>query len=238
MTEHCFISTVSSNTKTWKPQWCISASAMRRFPASSIPLRYNMANWFKTLSKIRVCSKCGVRLLDAGHDRHHRLYKRMTDENLCHECAYWLDLIESPGEYLEVIDGVCYRIYPMADKRDCTVLLGGKGIRRFFARKDLTPFESNDIWLVGAVPQRFIEHFPDTAFEITRYGFNRLSVNHKRCKARLCFDRYHCLRYMTELESNGPLNEIPNNWRVGNEHCPPFINKAKALLNKNPNNNT
>ena len=183
----------------------------------------------KLLNGVRFCTKCGARMLFQGYDTQFRLAHIMQRRQICYDCAYWEDLKEFPLENMEVIGNKCYRIGPVADRKDKSLILGGKGKMHYFMRPDWSVFRSNDIWLIGTIPERFRSEFAQTAVEVTIRVYRQLNRNNKKCKARGCLDRYHCLRYNIELEKNGPFNTVPATWNVGDEHCGFFINKDDVL---------
>lgn len=192
----------------------------------------------KILNGIRFCKCCGARMLLQGYDTQHRLSHIMNRDTICYTCAFWSDLLEYPPDCMEVVGTKCLKIYPVADKRDKSLILGGRGKMHYFIRKDLSVFQSNDIWLIGIVPDRFQEQFQPTAKEITPKTFKKLQKNPLKCKARGCFDRYHCLRYNLELEKEGAFNSIPLKWNVGDEHCKFFIELDNAYIDDSSVNST
>ena len=186
----------------------------------------------RLFSHIGRCNCCGIKILLHGYDSQDRLNRIMRQRNICYECAYWQDIIDYPPEYLEVINNRCLRIHPVADKKDKTLILGGKGKMRYFMRPDKSLVQSNDIWTIGIIPDRFLNKFQPTVVEITLKAYRQLKRTTKICNARACLDRYHCFRYTTDLEKgeSGPYNSIPPKWKVGDEHCKFFINR-KDILN-------
>ena len=106
-------------------------------------------------------------------------------------------------------------------------------------REDRTIFHSNDTWLIGVPPEIFRNRFPTTAREITKSVFQKLKKNNKPCIARMCLDRYNCLRFNRDLEkdSRGALNTIPAKWKKGSERCRDFIDIEKVYINTNDNKN-
>lgn len=197
----------------------------------------------KILKGLQVCQSCGNKIFLQGYSDH-RLTRLMQTNKICYECAYWKDIIEFPPTHLEIINGKCYRIYPEVEEKDPSILLGGKGKMRYFMREDMKPFKSNDVWLIGVIPQRFLPQFPPTAFEIDKRVYNLISNNTRRCQAVGCMDRYLCIRYRLEFEDYGknPFNKVPNNWKAGDEHCKFFINRQSiktddSNVTKNPNPN-
>lgn len=179
----------------------------------------------RLLKGMRICKYCGRRILLQGYDSDNRLTRIMEKNTLCYECTFWMDIINFPPDHLEVINNQCLKIYPVADKKDRTLILGGKGKMRNFMRLDGEIFQSNDIWVIGTIPARFSHQLQPTAFEITARAYRQLKQNKKKCKARACLDRYHCFRYDRNLEKDSkPYNSIPPKWKIGDEHCGFFIN--------------
>lgn len=184
----------------------------------------------KILNGVRFCRHCGSRMLFQGYDLQHRLTHIMNRDTICYICAFWQDILEYPPEYMEIIGNKCMKIYPVADKKDKSLILGGKGKMRYFVRNNLSVFQSNDVWLIGAIPENFRDRLKPTAKEITQKTFIKLQRNPMKCKARGCFDRYHCLRYNLKLESSGAFNSVPLKWKVGDEHCKFFIDIDNSYI--------
>lgn len=191
----------------------------------------------KMMNGLRRCSYCGARILMQGYNIQSRLGHIVNTRCMCYDCAFWLDLQKYPPSHMEVIDSVCYKIYPEGDKRDKTTILGGKGKMKYYMRKDRSVFRSNDVWLIGSIPHRFRSLFPNTAQEITAKAYNSLNNNSKMCKARGCFDRYNCIRYNLSLEDDdiGAYNKPPANWKIGNERCRYFINAINIITDESSN---
>lgn len=191
----------------------------------------------RILNAVRTCSCCGARMLLQGYDANQRIAHIMKQNTICYGCAYWQDIKAYPPQYMEIVGAKCIKVCPVADKKDKSLILGGKGKMRYFIRNDFSTFQSNDVWLIGVVPERFRKDFKPTAKEITAKVYARLQKNSKQCKARGCFDRYHCLRYNLELENDGAFNVVPLNWRAGDEHCKFFINIDTAFIDDSSVNN-
>lgn len=185
----------------------------------------------KLFNHIVSCSCCGIKTVLCGYDLQDRISRIMKQKRMCYECAFWQDIIDYPPEYLEVIGKRCLRIHPVADKKDKTLILGGKGKMRYFMRPDKSLLQSNDIWTIGTIPDRFLDKFQPTVVEITQKAYRQLKRTNKECNARACFDRYHCFRYNINQEHDGigPYNSIPPKWNVGDEHCGFFINRKDIL---------
>lgn len=184
----------------------------------------------KLLNGIKFCKYCGARLLFQGYDSSNRLTHIMKREMICYTCAFWQDIRDYPPEYMEVISNKCIKICPVANKKDKSLILGGKGKMRYFIRDDFSTLQSNDIWLIGVIPDRFRRDLEPTVKEITQRTFKKLQKNPMKCKARGCFDRYHCLRYNLDLERDGAFNSVPLKWNAGDEHCKFFIDLDNAYI--------
>ena len=180
----------------------------------------------RILSKLTYCKLCGSKIWMQGYNIQSHITHIMKKNNVCYECAFWEELIAYPPEYMEVINQQCLRLHPVANKKDKTLILGGKGKMRYFMRTDGSLIQSNDIWTIGTIPERFISQLPTTAVEITLKAYRQLKKSSKKCYARGCMDRYDCFRYDRALENDekGSFNAIPPKWNVGDEHCVFFIN--------------
>lgn len=178
----------------------------------------------RLINNLGQCKICGSHLLQKAYIQHHRLSHIMRRRSICYECAFWEELSEYPPKYLEVINGKCFRVYPLVTNKDKSILLGGKGKTRYFMRHDGSIFQSNDIWLIGNVPDRFKSKFTVTAREITQKAFKSLLSNKRKCKARSCLDRYSCYRFDHSVEKDGAFNIPTPGWKIGDEHCRSFIN--------------
>ena len=165
-----------------------------------------------------------------GFNTDDRITKMMDKMQICYDCAYWMNIINYPPPYMEIVGNKCLKVYPKVNNRDKSMLLGGKGKIRYFIRTDWSKMIcSNDIWLIGTIPKIFRKKLVPTLIEITSDIYKRLQMNSNQCSARGCFDRYHCLRYNLEIEKDhiGTFNKVPSTWKVGNEHCKDFINILK-----------
>lgn len=192
----------------------------------------------KILKSFKKCFVCGNRIYFQGYTDKDDLTQIMKEKTLCYQCAFWERLITERPEYLEIVGNKCLRIFPLVPykvKLDKTVRLGGKGKRRYFMRDDWSVFESNDIWVVGIVPDRFADKLKPTAVEITKQAFRQLGFNCKKCKARACFDRYQCFRFDLSLEQDrmGAYNQPPSSWEIGGEHCRYFLDKNNVYIDEN-----
>lgn len=174
----------------------------------------------RLMNGIRRCSKCDQRILMQGYNINKHIGELMDKYCICYECAFWQELIDYPHSDMEVIGNQCLKVGGVENKWNKTLILGGNGVMRYFMRPDFSTFQSNDIWLIGTIPERFRQYLPPTAVEITSKAYNQLNRNNKRCQARGCMDRYDCVRFDLKLEEQrGPANIVPDSWRVGDEHC-------------------
>lgn len=186
----------------------------------------------KILNGVRFCKCCGARMLFQGYNIQNRFAHTMNKEGICYDCAYWKDIIAYPPDHLEIVGDLCMKVYPVSDKSDKSVILGGRGKMRYFRRPDHSLFTSNDVWVIGKIPGRFKSEFKTTAIEISLNTYRRLTKDNRKCKARACFDRYHCFRYDLALEDDdmGAYNSVPTNWVPGDEHCKYFMDMGKLSL--------
>lgn len=182
------------------------------------------------MQKIRKCRECGKRILLHNMNPQQRITRIMKDDSLCYECAYWYEILNYPLSYQEIVNNVVLRVYPEDKEPDPTKILGCRGKYRYFQRSDNTLFCSNDVWIIGKIPEHLQKHFSDTAIEITKKAYLRLVKNPNKCHARGCFDRYECMRYKIELEKeSGAFNQIPSKWKIGDERCRFFLNKSEII---------
>lgn len=168
------------------------------------------------------CNICGGTDDMNGYDEQCQLFQSMKKHHICHNCAYWQEIIQHPPLNMEVIGGVAYIANPFVH-RPLHVIKGNFG-KEFYIRKyDRSVWRINNLWVLGRVPERFIAHFPDTANFLSLMTYQKLSKDNFKCHAKGCWDRYHCLRYDLQLEKDGAFNVVPASHRVGDEQCPSFI---------------
>lgn len=179
------------------------------------------ASSFKLLKGVRFCSCCGARILLQGYNKQNRFAYIMEQKGICYDCAYWLSLAEYPPKYMEVLNNQCVTIHPFVDDcKDKSIILGGRGKKRWFVKPGVQLIMSNDVWIIGTPPERFKFQFKNSIYEITEKAYRQLRRNKRWCKARACMDRYNCYRFDLSLEDElGQYNKIPKKWRIGDEHC-------------------
>lgn len=173
-----------------------------------------------------VCSICGQPININDFDLHQHLPKMMLAEHLCYQCAFWIDKARNPDPNREIIEGNHYIFKPFKEEK--TYFMGMRGHKLYIMKTDGTVKCSNDVWHQGEIPERFRSIFPDTAKFIPWNLYCRLSSRQWfKCQRKGCYDRYHCYWYHPELtEPNGEAwNQIPNDWKIGGELCPNFVNR-------------
>ena len=181
----------------------------------------------KMMSCIWRCSVCDKKFIKVdrvtkGDDD---LTHIVNERQVCYECAYWLNLIANKPDAMQVANGICYQVLPFIEEPTLSMLLGGGGAKRFFVTKDKQVIKSNDVWVIGKIPKRFREQLPDTGWFCDKKVYGKLLRFNSLCREVGCLDRYKCFRFMVELElENGPFNQLPRKWNVGDEHCRYFIN--------------
>lgn len=147
----------------------------------------------------------------------------MQELEVCYNCAYWIDKIRNRPVGSEVLNGHLYIIHPFV-KRPMNLIQGSLGKELYIIKNDYTIIRTNNAWDLGKIPERFIQHFPQTGRLMPLLLYQKFSADPHRCYARGCWNRYHCLRYKMELEMDGPFNQVPKGYILGSDPCPTFIN--------------
>lgn len=183
------------------------------------------------INGLKKCSCCGNRLLQQGYRELNRLSQLMDRHKICYECAFWKEIIDYPPEDYHIVGNRCMKIGEWVDNYDSSMTLGSRGKVRYFVTKDNQVFKSNDVWIVGTVPERFRDILKPTLQEIPRKIHDKLKKHNKRCLAKGCLDRYHCFRYDASKEKT-PHNKIPYNWKPGGEKCRDFLNRNEIITDE------
>ena len=171
---------------------------------------------FYSNTKSYKCKYCGKKIYSTEFTP-----KLDKSQLVCGECAYWNNLINTPNQYIEVINYTAFEFLPYQEPGLGKIL----GETMYILRKNGEVAMSNDVWEKGKIPDRFLSYFPNTAYAISKKIYRKLSKGKMGCWAKGCFDRYHCYRYDYKKEiGKEPYNIVPKDWTVGNEHCPAFIN--------------
>lgn len=175
-------------------------------------------------SKTVQCRICGNEIDLNSIWRKHRLAKRIKEEHVCLNCAFWIEQLEIPERI--VIDKKCYTA--IDDKVGSLLRVQKKALTAYVLKDGNKPIAMKDIQLVGEVPEHFLSHFPNNAIFISYKTYRQLKESTFKCKLKGCWDRYYCYRYDADSELE-PWNIVPMSHKIGDEQCKSFINKFKLL---------
>lgn len=152
----------------------------------------------------------------------------MREERLCFECAYWINYIANPDpnaiiashKVIKQIEPFRYVNMTQARKKDMQFVIDLK-------TKQI--YGCSGLIVRAEIPQAFWDKMPDQYKLISKDTYSRFyKFQAANCRAKGCYDRYHCWWYHPELvEGDTPWNKIPDNYVVGSELCPSFINKSQ-----------
>lgn len=175
------------------------------------------------------CSNCGKKEdLEAFRRIDNPIVAKMRKEQLCFDCAYWIDKINNLDSNMAIISGGLYRLDEPLTKLPLsrTRALGLKFVIKTDSNEVLA---TKRITLIGKIPERLYSLIPDQYAFITGDEYRRIvRFESDMCLSKGCFDRYHCLWYRADIaEPEEPWNTIPKDYQIGNEQCPSFINKYK-----------
>lgn len=183
------------------------------------------------MARIFHCSHCG-QSCDLDLFCHYKgRTKRMRQERLCFDCAYWMDYIDNPIPDTAIVSGALYSFVP--DRREID--------RRNIRKTGITfALDMNNREIVtcispifkAKVPKSFSELLPDQYRFISAETYFRIKEYcAPHCTSKGCFDRYHCFWYNAQLmESRGPWNKIPKDYIIGGEMCESFIDKERMYV--------
>lgn len=173
------------------------------------------------------CSLCGKREdLEAFRTNSNPIVKLMLDEGLCYDCAYWKHTISNLKPNTIIIDGEIWEsIVPLT--KPTRRQSKAKDLRFIINLKTQEIFGATGLLLRGRIPERFSSLVKNTYKFITRDEYVRMQgYNAEMCLSKGCFDRYHCVWYNAAIaEPDEPWNKIPQNYVIGSEDCPSFVNK-------------
>lgn len=183
---------------------------------------------------IITCSVCGKEEnLEVFRSIKNPLVSRMRNEQICFDCAYWTSWLNGPEPDTIVISGKLYKLtiplkkLPLSKTR-------AKALQFLAKANTKDVYAVTDMVLRGTIPMRLSKLVPDQYKFITRDEYRRIiRFDAEMCLSKGCFDRYHCLWYRADIaEPDEPWNTIPNNYQIGGESCPSFVNKY-GLTNNN-----
>jgi hypothetical protein len=167
------------------------------------------------LSKwLMACEVCG-KSVDFAEIINEDWKVHLADCKKCVECAYWDEIMDNRPEHEQVIRGYLYDFPNTPNPRSTTA--------RYIYTNSGDVMSSYRAVCYGKIPDRLREHFPDTARFITKEQY-QIMVNNEdySCRSKGCWDRTHCFWYkLKEMD----WNKIPASHKIGDEHCPTFINK-------------
>jgi len=149
----------------------------------------------------------------------------MIREQLCYECAFWLDLKAHPPKNSYIIKGKYYvfseweRLYnkPKDAIKSMHIYTTDQRVVR-----------SNKIRLIGSIPKHLQDILPNNAHLITKHLYYKLRdvAPGYQCHSMGCYDRYYCHWYDRTIEDkHGAWNIIPRNYIPGSEQCPIYIDQ-------------
>lgn len=172
------------------------------------------------------CSCCG-KTIDLDHyDIRKPFVKRMVDENVCFECRFWKDYIESPTPDTCIVSGKLMNFTPIHGwlRKNSRYRTGMMYARDMQTGEAVANLERR---VIGTVPTHFTQHLPDQYRWISVDTYERILERQSEwCMMKGCFDRYNCLWYNPEIaEPHGPWNEVSTKHEPGMELCESFINK-------------
>lgn len=186
------------------------------------------------MSEVRKCSVCGKEYTTYTVKYNNSATNRfMIKNNVCMECALWMNRKVHPSASEMMIDGKMYMVF--RKKRQIlmrTNILDVTKRRYFVLRTDnLTTEEFGEIIEIGTPPEHF--RTPDEGTFISPQDAYALRDGPFECQGCTCLDRYTCIFYFKEkAEKDGPANRIPKGWKDGNEKCRNYIkiNNANKIL--------
>lgn len=178
------------------------------------------------------CKHCGKQIdLDTFFTPVQSLTAPMRKNQLCFECAFWMDILKDPPQHSAVVDGSMYIFEPVEHQKAVREM--SKGVSLILDLTNNTALAIKITKTIGVIPQQFRQECPDQYRFITYPAFR--AVNRYAgvsCEAKGCWDRYHCFWYNKEKsEPDGPWNKIPTRHQPGDEMCESFINKFTMYVN-------
>lgn len=173
------------------------------------------------------CSCCGKSEdLEAFRSIDTPLVRKMRGGQLCFDCAYWQEWLDNPEPETIVISG---KLYKMTKPFQISNLRQARAKDMFFVIEPNAnkAYTCQGLILRGTVPAHFQQFLPDQYKFITKDEYCRIyRYNAEMCLSKGCFDRYRCIWYRADIaEPDEPWNTIPQNYQIGSENCPSFVDK-------------
>lgn len=173
------------------------------------------------------CTHCGKTVdLEAYRLTGSSLVAKMRSEQLCFDCAYWLQWLLNPETGVIVVNGAIYKM--TEDMWQPSAIQSRASDMKFIVNPaTLDAYAVRGLVLRGRIPKHFQTQIPNQYKFISRDTYHRfMGYEAEMCMLKGCFDRYHCVWYNPAIaEPDGPWNTIPKNYQIGSEDCPSFINK-------------
>ena len=179
------------------------------------------------------CSNCGKEEdMESFRSLNNPLVTKMRNEQLCFDCAYWMDKLLKPNPDTAIISGGLYKIngpFTRVPFRRTRAI----DLQFVIEVNSTNVYATKDITLIGEIPIRLSQMVPDQYRFITREEYRRIiRFESDMCLSKGCFDRYHCLWYRADIaEPEEPWNKIPKDYQIGGECCPSFIDKYGININ-------
>lgn len=154
------------------------------------------------------------------------LVSKMRAEKLCFECAYWKEWLNNREPDTIVING---QLFKMTNSLQQPNLIEARAnnLQFIMAVDTHKAFACKELILRGVIPSQFQTILPDEYKFITKAEYTSIyRFQAEMCLSKGCFDRYHCIWYRADIaEPDEPWNTIPQNYKIGSELCPSFVNK-------------
>lgn len=154
------------------------------------------------------------------------LVSKMRADKLCFECAYWMGWLKNREPETIVIDGQLFKMTNSLIQPNL-IEARAKDLRFIMTVSSHKAFACRGLILRGTVPTQFQSILPDEYRFITKTEYASIyKFQAEMCLSKGCFDRYHCIWYRADIaEPDEPWNTIPQNYKIGSELCPSFVNK-------------
>lgn len=150
----------------------------------------------------------------------------MRAERLCFECAYWTEWLDNRETDTIIINKQLFKLTePLI--QPTLIQARAKDLEFVIAANSNKAFACRGLMLRGEIPTQFQAILPDDYKFITKDEYARIyRFQAEMCLSKGCFDRYNCIWYRQDIaEPDEPWNIIPQNYKIGSELCPSFVNK-------------
>lgn len=184
-------------------------------------------------SSFITCSHCGkTEDLEIFRTTQSLLVSAMRREQLCFDCAYWKAWMANPEPETIIVNR---RLYKLSEplKQVNRKQARAKSLTFLLEVNTKNVLVGNNLIFRGTIPCAFQSELPDQFKLITQDEYLRIyGYGGDKCLSKGCFDRYHCIWYRPDIaEPIEPWNTIPDNYEIGSELCPSFVNKIRIYDN-------